>query len=168
MVKYIFTGRSSAFSTTPGGKTTRAGNGEIAGLKTITPRIIAYGACMVRCYHISSLWLIMESFQLRFAISNQESWNKLDGEFNMQEFYWNVVGIFEDSGDFGAELLAWWSRYVLRISCYSVTHMPNETTQGDTWIWKRWRKGKGKPPKRIYTVSPENTKRSKAITTSLQ
>ncbi len=116
MVKYIFTGRSSAFSNTPGGKTTRAGNGEIAGLKTITPRIIAYGACMVRCYHNIFICCIMESFQLRFAVSNQESWNKLDGDFNMQEFYWNVVGIFEDSGEFGTELLAWWSRYVLNFS----------------------------------------------------
>lgn len=57
----------------------------------------------------------METFQLRFAVSNQESWNKLDGDFNMQDFYWNVVGIFEDSGEFGAELLAWWSRYASKI-----------------------------------------------------
>lgn len=65
---------------------------------------------MVCCYHIISIWLIMlimETIQLCFALSNEESWNKLDSEFNLQEFYWNVAGIFEDTGEFGDELLAW-------------------------------------------------------------
>ncbi len=112
----MFTGRSSAFSDLPGGKTTRAGNGDIAGLKNITPRIIAYGACMVRAFYnmIQCINVYSEIFilQLRFSLSTQESWNKIDGEFNMEEFFWNVVSIFEGAGEFGRELLAWWDKYV--------------------------------------------------------
>jgi hypothetical protein len=30
----------------------------------------------------------------------------------MEEFYWNIVSIFESAGEFGQELLAWWDKYV--------------------------------------------------------
>ncbi|TDL15642.1 hypothetical protein BD410DRAFT_853505 [Rickenella mellea] len=93
-VKLIFTGRSSAYSSSPGGKTTKAGNAEIAGKTQITPRAIAYAAC-----------------HLRFALSTKESWVRKDGDFDMEQFYWNVVGLFEDSGKFGTDLLNWWKQY---------------------------------------------------------
>ncbi|TDL15637.1 hypothetical protein BD410DRAFT_701014, partial [Rickenella mellea] len=68
-VKLIFTGRSSAYSSSPGGKTTKAGNAEIAGKTQITPRAIAYAAC-----------------HLRFALSTKESWVRKDGDFDMEQF----------------------------------------------------------------------------------
>lgn len=40
----------------------------------------------------------------------------MDGEFDMEQFYWNVVDVFEDSGEFGDELLAWWDRAVFGTS----------------------------------------------------
>lgn len=37
---------------------------------------------------------------------------KVDGEFDLEEFYWSVVGVFEGSGKFGDDLINWWNREV--------------------------------------------------------
>ena len=36
----------------------------------------------------------------------------MDGEFDMEQFYWNIVKFFENAGDYGVQLLQWWDRWV--------------------------------------------------------
>ncbi|KAG1735829.1 hypothetical protein EDB19DRAFT_1910556 [Suillus lakei] len=50
----------------------------IIGMKTVTPCAIAYTAC-----------------QLHFALSNINSWQSVDGDFDYYNFYNNIVDFFE-------------------------------------------------------------------------
>jgi hypothetical protein len=34
----------------------------------------------------------------------------MDDEFNLDEFYWKIIQLFEDEEDWGLETLAWWNR----------------------------------------------------------
>ncbi|KIJ64997.1 hypothetical protein HYDPIDRAFT_110896 [Hydnomerulius pinastri MD-312] len=72
----------------------------IMGLKTVTPRSIAYTAV-----------------QLRFALSSVNSWRNTDGDFDYQQFYYNIIAFFEVTPGTLAKkrvdaLLAWWTRKV--------------------------------------------------------
>ncbi|KAG1795911.1 hypothetical protein EV424DRAFT_1547313 [Suillus variegatus] len=80
--------------------TTRSHVANIIGMKSVTPRSIAYTAC-----------------QLRFSLSNVNSWRSIDGDFDYYVFYNNIVDFFEVAPGIDAqarikELLKWWNRKV--------------------------------------------------------
>ncbi|KAG1852318.1 hypothetical protein C8R48DRAFT_611893, partial [Suillus tomentosus] len=73
----------------------------IIGMRKVTPRAIAYAAC-----------------QIRFALSSINSWRTVDGDFDYQIFWNNIVDFFEDAPGPAArarvnELLEWWTRQVI-------------------------------------------------------
>ncbi|KAG1851584.1 hypothetical protein DFJ58DRAFT_716668 [Suillus subalutaceus] len=70
----------------------------IIGMKTVTLHVIAYTAC-----------------QLQFALSNVNSWQSIDGDFDYYDFYNNIVDFFEvvpgtDAQVHITKLLKWWNR----------------------------------------------------------
>ncbi|KAG1811596.1 hypothetical protein EV424DRAFT_1542475 [Suillus variegatus] len=72
----------------------------IIGMRKVTPRAIAYTAC-----------------QIRFALSNITSWRTVDGDFDYEIFWNNIVDFFENAPGPAArarlsELLEWWTRKV--------------------------------------------------------
>ncbi|KAG2089832.1 hypothetical protein BD769DRAFT_1679833 [Suillus cothurnatus] len=72
----------------------------IIGMRKVTARAIAYAAC-----------------QIRFALSSITSWRTVDGDFDYQMFWNNIVDFFEDVPGPAArtrisELLEWWTRKV--------------------------------------------------------
>ncbi|KAG1896006.1 uncharacterized protein F5891DRAFT_1193646 [Suillus fuscotomentosus] len=72
----------------------------IIGMRKVTPRAIAYTAC-----------------QIRFALSNITSWRTVDGDFDYQIYWSNIVDFFENAPGPAArgrvnELLEWWTRKV--------------------------------------------------------
>ncbi|KAG1908160.1 uncharacterized protein F5891DRAFT_1179679 [Suillus fuscotomentosus] len=75
----------------------------VAGLlnmRSVQPRSIAYTAV-----------------QLRFALSSMGSWRVIDDEFNVQEFYDNIVDFLElpmtpDTSKEVDDLLLWWNRFL--------------------------------------------------------
>jgi len=78
---------------------TRSNVASLIGLTMVTPRSIAYSAV-----------------QLRFALSDANTWRAVDVEFNHIEFYQAIVNYFEVTpGPVGQahvdDLLAWWNRY---------------------------------------------------------
>ncbi|KAJ7097120.1 hypothetical protein B0H15DRAFT_797835 [Mycena belliarum] len=73
----------------------KAGNASLIGLLTFTGRLIAYIAC-----------------QVRFNLSSQQDWNKLDGHFDYEEFFWCLVGLFDDE-QYGSKTIALYNRVVL-------------------------------------------------------
>ncbi|KAJ6563283.1 hypothetical protein DFH09DRAFT_1082343 [Mycena vulgaris] len=58
----------------------KPGNAVVIDLKTFTGRIIAYIAC-----------------QVRFNLSSQSQWNKLDGHFDYQVFFWHLSSVVLDN-----------------------------------------------------------------------
>ncbi|KAG1789117.1 uncharacterized protein HD556DRAFT_1447180 [Suillus plorans] len=72
----------------------------IIGMRKVTPRAIAYAAC-----------------QIRFALSSITSWRTIDGDFDYQMFWNNIVDFFEDPPGPAArgrvnDTLKWWTRKV--------------------------------------------------------
>lgn len=72
----------------------------IIGMRKVTPRAIAYAAC-----------------QIRFALSSITSWRTIDGDFDYQMFWNNIVDFFEDPPGPAArgrvnDTLEWWTRKV--------------------------------------------------------
>ncbi|KAG2128407.1 hypothetical protein BD769DRAFT_1667510 [Suillus cothurnatus] len=70
----------------------------IIGMRKVTPRAIAYTAC-----------------QVRFALSCITSWRTVDGDFDYQLFWNNIVDFFKDALGPAAQvrlngLLEWWTR----------------------------------------------------------
>ncbi|KIK76228.1 hypothetical protein PAXRUDRAFT_170574, partial [Paxillus rubicundulus Ve08.2h10] len=77
---------------------TRSHVAALLGMKSVSPRAIAYIAV-----------------QLRFALSSCGSWRIVDGEFNYQKFYNNIVHFFEgadtpEEKSIIERLLLWWNR----------------------------------------------------------
>ncbi|KAG2748517.1 hypothetical protein P692DRAFT_20874833 [Suillus brevipes Sb2] len=72
----------------------------IINMRKVTPRSIAYVTC-----------------QVRFALSSLSSWRTVDGDFNYEVFWSNVVDFFEDipgpvMGQRVSQLLEWWTRKI--------------------------------------------------------
>ncbi|KAG1898547.1 uncharacterized protein F5891DRAFT_1190619 [Suillus fuscotomentosus] len=72
----------------------------IIDMRKVTPRTIAYAVC-----------------QIRFALSNVTSWRTVDGDFDYQIFWNNIVDFFESPPGPAAQarvkdLLEWWTRKV--------------------------------------------------------
>ncbi|KAG6893667.1 hypothetical protein C0992_009136 [Termitomyces sp. T32_za158] len=76
--KHIFQGPSASHEKA-GFSRGKSGNAAINGISSMTPRSIAYIAC-----------------QARFAISSAVQWGFWDKDFNYENFYWNIVDLFED------------------------------------------------------------------------
>ncbi|EGO03939.1 hypothetical protein SERLA73DRAFT_175638 [Serpula lacrymans var. lacrymans S7.3] len=79
-----------------GEKSTRSHVASLMGMRTVTPRAIAYAAV-----------------QLRFALSNVSSWRQFDEDFDLEEFYKNILDWFEGPATENhqkdiSELLLWW------------------------------------------------------------
>ncbi|KAG2058679.1 hypothetical protein BDR06DRAFT_875719 [Suillus hirtellus] len=89
---HIFTSPSSAY----GGETraTCTCNAALHGMTTVEAAHIAYG-CL----------------QVRFGISAKNAWSEIDGAFNYQEFYNNIMDFIEDSPnpEWKHELLKAWN-----------------------------------------------------------
>ncbi|KAJ7117672.1 hypothetical protein C8R44DRAFT_791242 [Mycena epipterygia] len=73
----------------------RPGNASIIGLKTFTDRVICYIVCQVRA-----------------NLSNQNQWNKMDGHFDYEQFFWHLVDLFKDEA-FASKMIALYNRVVL-------------------------------------------------------
>ncbi|KAG1824735.1 uncharacterized protein BJ212DRAFT_1261032 [Suillus subaureus] len=91
-MQHIFTSPLSAY----GGEThtTRTCNAALHNMTTVEAAHIAYG-CL----------------QVHFSISTKNAWSEIDGAFNYQDFYNNVVKLIEDSPDleWKEELLKAWN-----------------------------------------------------------
>ncbi|KAG1763644.1 hypothetical protein EV702DRAFT_1051745 [Suillus placidus] len=92
----------------------------IINMKKVTPRSIAYVACQVRknfSYHIDVPRLNKFERQVHFALSNVTSWRTVDGNFDYEAFWNNVVDFFENvPGPVTKrridKLLEWWTRKI--------------------------------------------------------
>ncbi|KAG2345175.1 hypothetical protein BDR05DRAFT_881081, partial [Suillus weaverae] len=99
--KAIFTSPSSTNEVDRDGNTrVKTCVASIIGMRKVTPRAIAYAAC-----------------QIRFALSNITSWHTIDGDFDYQIFWDNIMEFFEDPPGPAAQarvtaLLEWWTRKV--------------------------------------------------------
>ncbi|KAK7037070.1 hypothetical protein R3P38DRAFT_3311649 [Favolaschia claudopus] len=49
--------------------------------------------------------------QVRFALSSRQDWIKLDGDFDYEEFFWTIYGLFDDQ-DFADNIIALWNKAV--------------------------------------------------------
>lgn len=99
---------------------TRGNIANLLGMKSVTPRSIAYVAVQVsRVSHTYHCLQSRSHFfnKLRFALSNASAWNENDGCFNYIIFYNNIVDFFEIPPGPAAQLhaqtlLAWWTRSI--------------------------------------------------------
>ena len=46
--------------------------------------------------------LIYDAEQARFAMSSTSTWANIDGPFSYSDFYWRIVGLFEDEEEAAA------------------------------------------------------------------
>jgi len=99
---------------------TRGHVANLLGMKSVTPRSLAYVAVQVSLSSHSSDTLghtITLSPQVRFALSNVSAWSENDGCFSYVAFYHNILDYFEipagpESQAQTAALLVWWTRLV--------------------------------------------------------
>lgn len=96
---------------------TRGHIANILGLKSVTPRSIAYIAVQVCPPKVFAFQRVTQLLQLRFSLSNASAWNEDDGCFNYATFYHNILHYFENPPGPTArleiqELLLWWSQQV--------------------------------------------------------
>ncbi|KAF8960114.1 hypothetical protein BDZ97DRAFT_1922369 [Flammula alnicola] len=93
VAKLIFQGPSTALAN-PGAHRGKQGNAAICGLSSMTPHTIAY--------------IVM---QAHFAMTSTATWSNVDGTFNYIDFYWKIVGLFDDSAD-SKELISFFNHHV--------------------------------------------------------
>jgi len=84
VAKHLFQGPSTALEQ-PGAHRGKQGNALLCGLTSMTPHTIAYVA-----------------IQARFAMSSTSTWANIDGPFSYSDFYWKIVGLFEDEEEAAA------------------------------------------------------------------
>lgn len=123
MYRHIFTGPATALE--PGAIASGPLPIGIAhGLKRTTPRTIAYIAVQVSSFDLryTSIHAGTNCFhhEVRFMLSNIDRWatNLKDGHFLYEEFYNNIVDLFESkpgpNSQWAKETLEWFDRYVER------------------------------------------------------
>jgi len=72
-------------------------------MTSMTPHTIAYVAIQVfiavfyLCRHLT-----YDAKQARFAMSSTGTWANIDGPFSYSDFYWRIVGLFEDEEEAAA------------------------------------------------------------------
>lgn len=87
-------------------------------MKKVTPRAIAYVVCHVSKFYCCRVQNLTFKWQVRFALSSVSSWHTVDGDFDYEVFWNNIVDFFEDiPGPVTRrkvdKLLEWWTRYLL-------------------------------------------------------
>jgi hypothetical protein len=55
--------------------------------------------------------LTYDAEQARFAMSSTSTWANIDGPFSYSDFYWRIVGLFEDEEE-AAALIKFYNQYV--------------------------------------------------------
>jgi len=93
VAKHLFQGPSVALEQ-PGAHRGKQGNASLCGLTSMTPHTIAYVA-----------------IQARFAMSSTGTWANIDGPFIYSDFYWRIVGLFEDEEE-AAALIKFYNYHV--------------------------------------------------------
>ncbi|KAJ7649428.1 hypothetical protein DFH06DRAFT_553829 [Mycena polygramma] len=73
----------------------RPGKASIIGMTTFTRRVIC--------------WVVT---QVYFALSSKQEWNRKDGQFDYDEFFWTIDGLFDDE-EWGQEIIALWNKVIL-------------------------------------------------------
>jgi hypothetical protein len=72
----------------------------------MTPQTIAYVAIQVSLNDITVFSfherLTYDTEQARFAMSSTGTWANIDGPFIYSDFYWRIVGLFEDEEEAAA------------------------------------------------------------------
>ncbi|KAJ7443388.1 hypothetical protein B0H11DRAFT_1931747 [Mycena galericulata] len=76
----------------------RPGNASIIGMTTFDSRAIA-GLCT----------------QVYFALSSKQEWGKTDGDFDYEDFFWTIHGLFDDEV-WGQGIIDLWNKVVLGTS----------------------------------------------------
>jgi hypothetical protein len=80
----------------------------------MTPHTIAYVAiqvCRTILLFFPSQYLTYDAYQARFAMSSTSTWANIDGPFSYSDFYWRIVGLFEDEEE-AAGLIKFYNQYV--------------------------------------------------------
>ncbi|KAA1471035.1 hypothetical protein DENSPDRAFT_836974 [Dentipellis sp. KUC8613] len=95
--RHLITSPSSATKSTPGSCSAKPSKAKIHGITKVTPYLIAYFA-----------------LHARFLISTMETWGREDGSFDMQQFYQNIVNLFEDDLEcqWSIDTLKWWNERI--------------------------------------------------------
>jgi hypothetical protein len=69
----------------------------------MTPHTIAYVAIQVCHTDITfHRHLTYDTEQARFAMSSTSTWANIDGPFSYSDFYWRIIGLFEDEEEAAA------------------------------------------------------------------
>jgi hypothetical protein len=55
--------------------------------------------------------LTYDAEQARFAMSSTSTWANIDGPFSYSDFYWRIVGLFEDEEE-AAAIIRFYNQYV--------------------------------------------------------
>ena len=74
-------------------------------MTSMTPHTIAYVAIqvfIVYCRFYLCRHLTYDAEQARFAMSSTGTWANIDGPFSYSDFYWRIVGLFEDEEEAAA------------------------------------------------------------------
>jgi hypothetical protein len=81
----------------------------IYALTAVTARTIAY-ACVQASYDFDRNFLFIDSWKTYIALSNMKQWGVSANLFYLDEFYENIVSMFEDNADtpWVKETLCWW------------------------------------------------------------
>ncbi|KAK7689701.1 hypothetical protein QCA50_007496 [Cerrena zonata] len=89
VTQHLFTSPSSVFAVEGSGKASRKGCvAERIGITALTERCAAYAG-----------------IQAQHMLNTQEEWERIDGAFNVEKFYWTLVSILEN-GEEGKALMA--------------------------------------------------------------
>jgi len=92
VAKHIFQGPSAALEAA-GYHRGKQGIASLIHIISMDPHLIAYIAV-----------------QARFSISSSQQWSQLDGSFDYGEFYWNIVGLFDDGE--GQEIIDFYNHHI--------------------------------------------------------
>jgi hypothetical protein len=68
----------------------------------MTPQTIAYVAIQVYITVFIFVNISYDAEQARFAMSSTSTWANIDGPFSYSDFYWRIVGLFEDEEEAAA------------------------------------------------------------------
>ncbi|KAM6499608.1 hypothetical protein JOM56_005116 [Amanita muscaria] len=69
------------------------------------------------------------AIQTYFALSSAEQWATMIGGFNLQQFYRQIVGLFEDDPEWATKTLEWWNS---KVSFHGNSAYDDATSQTET------------------------------------
>ncbi|KAJ3819653.1 hypothetical protein F5880DRAFT_1593247, partial [Lentinula raphanica] len=107
----ILLGPGAAFA--PRQRSARKPNSLLLGITQSTPELIAYVAV-----------------QARFALSSRSSWTRSDSKFKFDQFYFNILSIFEHASDKWKEsLFRFWNRECFHDSIPNTAEAPANNSE---------------------------------------